>query len=472
MLSSPEYAPAPAGSAVPPTPTLRRFWVRSLIDTCCPRDPDLDAFCSDHFPGSFRRFSAAMERVQRITLLMECEGVAAVECALSAAFPRQYFASPLPTLAAVSDSLPALRWDAGGEPRPISLRLWGIRGVLLVGGAVLLLLVTLAMVWVNRWLVLAAPVSVPESREAAQGGLVPSGMHCLAGTRIHQRTETGEAVVTVPAFCLDVNLVTVRQYKDCFASGSCSTSGLTNYDQAEDKAGQGELDALCTERLPEHDQHPMNCVSWFEANSYCQAQSKHLPTAAEWEVAAGAEQNQLYPWGSDAPSPATINACDSRCVSWAEARGKIWKLMRGSSIWLHPADGTRSDRMFDRDDGFAATSPVGSKAPSIPYGFYDLSGNLRQWTSDTPTDCKEPNCEMLYILKGGSWGDVRPEHVNINARARSSPFLRSEMHGFRCASQWPQPNVRFQMKTPEMHPATPIRKAKLDSSQMHNRRPA
>lgn len=447
-------------SGPPSLAASRRSHLRVLLDACCPRDPEFDAFCSDHFPATFRRFSAAMERVQRVTLLLEYEGPAALEQALASAFPAQYASSPIPSLPPAPPSLLPATELPPRRPGVDPLRLWSWLGWLLFAASAGLLLLTLAGWLVHRALdrpQVTASTSVAPA-VGAETPSVPAGMSCLSGATIRQRTETGEITVAVAPFCMDLNLVTSRQYRDCFSEGRCNRTELTNYHQKEDQAGKSDLDGLCTERLPGHDLHPMNCISWYDASYYCAAQRGRLPTAAEWEVAAGAEQNQPYPWGFDAPSPAVINACDARCVEWAAKRGKIWTLMRGSSILLHESDGTASDRLFDGDDGYAATSPVGSKAASLPYGFYDLSGNLRQWTIDRPTDCSEPNCEVLHILKGGSWGDVRAEHVGLLARAKAPPALQSEMHGFRCVIPRPQPNTGWRHKMPIYRPTQPARK--------------
>ena len=138
---------------------------------------------------------------------------------------------------------------------------------------------------------------------------------------------------------------------------------------------------------------------------------------------------------------------------------------------LHEADGTPSDRLFDGDDGYAATSPVGIKAASLPHGFYDLSGNLRQWTSDRPTDCNEPSCQVLHILKGGSWGDVRAEHVGLSARAKAPPALRSEMHGFRCVLSRTQSNAGWRHHAPIYRPAPAVKKFKPINRYAGNREP-
>ncbi|WP_437299123.1 CHAT domain-containing protein [Sorangium sp. So ce426] len=45
--------------------------LRALIGEALRSDADLDAFCSDHFPDVYRRFSDGMQRVRKVTLLLD-----------------------------------------------------------------------------------------------------------------------------------------------------------------------------------------------------------------------------------------------------------------------------------------------------------------------------------------------------------------------------------------------------------------
>jgi hypothetical protein len=45
--------------------------LRALIHEILPSDADLDAFCSDHFPDVYRRFSDGMQRVRKVTILLD-----------------------------------------------------------------------------------------------------------------------------------------------------------------------------------------------------------------------------------------------------------------------------------------------------------------------------------------------------------------------------------------------------------------
>lgn len=405
-----------------------RTQLRAMIDSCCPTASDLEEFCSDEFPGVYRRhFTAGMDRVAKITLLLESAGEAAVRDALLRCLPRRQPGRPAP------DSLPEpIALTAARYKIPLSLV-----GFLAGVGAAWLL---------GAWSSMYELFSPQDLQNPAAW---PVGMVCLAGGAITQQTETGEQQAQAKPFCVDRTLVTVAQYRACVSDGACGAADTTNYFERPDVDDQTLYNTLCNARLPQRDDHPINCVSWTDANAYCHFMGKRLLTSAEWEIAAGGQQGQTYPWGWDPPSASLLNACDARCVSWAESHGMKWVLGGNLNVLLANRDGQPSERMFAQDDGFETTSPVASKPPSRPHGLFDLAGNLRQWTTDMPTTCKEANCPVRYILKGGAWSDVHPNHARISWRDRAPPSLRSEMHGFRCGMNWQSSGLRLRKSQTE-----------------------
>ncbi|WP_159396861.1 CHAT domain-containing protein [Sorangium cellulosum] len=52
-------------------PRLPQPRLRALVGEALRGDADLDAFCADHFPDVYRRFSDGMQRVRKVTLLLD-----------------------------------------------------------------------------------------------------------------------------------------------------------------------------------------------------------------------------------------------------------------------------------------------------------------------------------------------------------------------------------------------------------------
>jgi formylglycine-generating enzyme required for sulfatase activity len=167
---------------------------------------------------------------------------------------------------------------------------------------------------------------------------------------------------------------------------------------------------------PGLENHPVSFVNWYGARAYCGWQNGRLPTEAEWEKAArGADDARLYPWG-DTFAADKANICDTRCQeAWANRQ---------------------------LDDGYATTSPVGSYPGGVsPYGLYDMSGNVFEWTTDwyapdyyaqspdaNPTG---PSSGERYVVRGGSW-QRNGRGVRLSYRySYKAAFGYSEV-GFRC----------------------------------------
>lgn len=124
-----------------------------------------------------------------------------------------------------------------------------------------------------------------------------------AGCGSAKAPETASASATCPAdmarvqpangepFCLDRAEVTVSAYAECVGKAACSALS----------PGRGcNRDDLATQ------QHPVNCVAFAEAEAYCAAQKKRLPTDAEWIAAAGSSLVQPDAcWSGRAPRSGT-----------------------------------------------------------------------------------------------------------------------------------------------------------------------
>jgi formylglycine-generating enzyme required for sulfatase activity len=188
--------------------------------------------------------------------------------------------------------------------------------------------------------------------------------------------------VVIRSFALAKYDVTFDDWDACVNDGGCD-----GYRPDDHGWGRGK--------------RPVINVSWADAQSYItwfsakRGHSFRLPTEAEWEYAARAGTTTAYYWGD---AIGDNNANCGHC-------GSAW-------------DGKK-------------TAPVGSFAAN-PWGLYDMSGNVWQWTFDcwhdnysgAPNDGSSwtttygisslgmtsaiPGCTAQSVIRGGAWnGDPR-----------------------------------------------------------------
>jgi formylglycine-generating enzyme required for sulfatase activity/class 3 adenylate cyclase len=178
------------------------------------------------------------------------------------------------------------------------------------------------------------------------------------------------------------------------------------------------------------DNHPVVCVSWDDAVAYAGWLSKktgrsyRLPTEAEWEYAARAGSNVGRYFG-DAP------ICE-----FANVRDQSKKQLYSTG------------QFFECNGGFSNTSPVGSFPPN-GFGLYDVLGNAWEWVEDcweksyvdAPVDgaAREKALCETRVRRGGSWNSDHRLFYHVGWRSHEPPYARSEVYGFRVASDYLAP---------------------------------
>ncbi len=197
-------------------------------------------------------------------------------------------------------------------------------------------------------------------------------------------------LVAAGPFCLDTTEVTTDAYASCVSANGCT----------EPVAAKNASDS-CNWRRPGAGQHPINCIDWSQADSYCHWAGKRLPTEEEWEWAArGGERALMYPWGSEPPDSTRANACDPECMKLLKSADGSHKLDLGTPI-------------YETTDRWPATAPVGSfPRGKSPFGFSDLAGNVREWTS---SDAGGRYAGRARVIRGGSWLTSFPEYLRANS---------------------------------------------------------
>lgn len=197
--------------------------------------------------------------------------------------------------------------------------------------------------------------------------------------------------VELSPFWLAQTETTVAQYAVCVDDGACaapSTNGSCNWG------------------VSGRDDHPVTCVTWFDADAFCEFVGERLPTEAEREFAARSGGDQTYPWGDEDPT------CER-------------------AVFDDGASGCGEGR----------TSPVCSKpAGTSEEGVCDLAGNVFEWVNDFYGDYEEgyhvdptgPENGSNRVLRGGAW-DIGAQALRASDRGAAGPTGHFGNLGFRCA---------------------------------------
>ena len=277
----------------------------------------------------------------------------------------------------------------------------------------------------------SAAAPAPTVAAPAPPPTCPAGMIQIPGGSFFMGSDEGLALerpshqVTLVPYCIDQFEVTVEAYKSCSDAGRCKRAGTTNeWADIGDKDHKA-FDPLCNARDPVgRSKHPVNCVDWGMADKFCREQEKRLPTEAEWEFAARGPDGRKYPWGDDDPAAGHLNACGRECVAWGQKNG------------------VEEKAMYDADDGFATTAPVGSFPKGASrYGVQDVVGNVWEWVADWYAgygkdelrDPTGPGTGTEKVIRGGAWNGSYPSWVRPTFRYKDSPGKRSYGIGLRCA---------------------------------------
>jgi formylglycine-generating enzyme required for sulfatase activity len=218
---------------------------------------------------------------------------------------------------------------------------------------------------------------------------IPGGTFMLGTTPDDSRDALHQVTITKP-YCIDRVPVTVAAYRRCVQANAC-TVPRKPLDHNYDREGR--------------DNHPVNAVTWDQANAYCQWAKKRLPTDAEWVLAAKGTDDRKYPWGNEEP--------DDTRLHWS--------------------------RTIDRH----GTAPVGSYAAGAsPYGVLDMLGNISQWLADwdgvyaksPQVDPTGPSQSESRAIRGYAYDGGRFEERSYFRRFSRRGDFTSPTTGFRCGA--------------------------------------
>lgn len=209
---------------------------------------------------------------------------------------------------------------------------------------------------------------------------------------------------SVGDICVAETEVTVASYTLCVQAAICTPP-----------AGSG---VGCNYGVAGRENHPINCVELSQAQTFCSWIQRRLPTESEWEYAANGVTSSTgakFPWAGMGGTFDASKAC------------------------------------FNNDD----TCPVGTKVRTYKGvevgtaqpGFYDLAGNVYEWTTSEPCPYAPPGTDLTCnshgrVVRGGSGFDndgrvMRSTSRVSNAKDGASldatnPNSWHRNSGFRC----------------------------------------
>ena len=209
-----------------------------------------------------------------------------------------------------------------------------------------------------------------------------------------QPDEAPVHTVTVDRFWIQAWEVTATAVRECVQAGRC--------EQVDIRGGVGA-----------HLKHHAAGVTWHQADAYCRWLGGHLPTEAQWEVAARGASSTRYPWGDDPPC--------------------------GLGTEINPFVSHTGDQM----ERYPGCDPYRPRNPRTPSGFgvHDLAWGHAEWVADwygpyssedvsNPVGPKEGTTKGV---RGGSWTALDPTEVRSAARSSLPPGTALYDVGFRCA---------------------------------------
>ncbi|MCP5431965.1 MAG: formylglycine-generating enzyme family protein [Alphaproteobacteria bacterium] len=258
--------------------------------------------------------------------------------------------------------------------------------------------------------------------------LVPAGTRAI-GSQEGFPDERPSFSTDIAAFYLDRSPVTVKRFRafveasgyvteaETFGTGAVLLTGVGAWRLVEG-ANWRKPRGPQNEAAP--DDHPVTQVSWNDAEAFCAAEGKRLPTEIEWEHAAR--------FGQDAQGHVFEHPGDAKGPDGY--RANVWQ-------GLFPVTNTVAD-------GYRFTAPVGTFG-TTPLGLTDMAGNVWEWTASwyRPYAQREapftPDTSSERVQRGGSYlCDANIcSGFRVTARSHSTPDSALEHVGFRCARDAP-----------------------------------
>ncbi len=244
---------------------------------------------------------------------------------------------------------------------------------------------------------------------------IPGGWFIMGRPNIPNKPNIANTPTAAAATEGAVDEMPHRVWVDDFYMGKYE---VTNAQFRIFRPSHNSLDLYSGEELNGENQ-PVIHICWQDAQEYIAWLSQksgkqyRLPTEAEWEYAA---QGTFFQEENNAAVCRYANIADHA----AQRKWHEWPV-------------------FNCDDGYVMTAPVGSFAPNR-YGLYDMLGNVREWCVDwyaEDSSMKNPRKNPqgakkggFWVVRGGGWSDG-PGDIRGARREKYDPSYADINLGFR-----------------------------------------
>lgn len=287
----------------------------------------------------------------------------------------------------------------------------------------------------------AAPIE-PAMIQLPAGEFRMGGGPAYMGNEEQASTALPIHTVRVPAFKLGKYEVTVKEFRQFVEATSYKAPQECAHQPGPDWFADPSAGSWDHNALNDSEYQPVVCMGWEGADAYAKwlsaetGKSYRLPTEAEWEYAARAGQNSIYPFGADAN-----RVCAYANVS--DRTGEFAAQSRFGASYIGFMGGYVSC-----DDGAGFSSVVGLYEPNA-WGLHDLIGNVSEYVQDcwtahydgAPGDGsarRDGSCGER-VLRGGSW---HWRMISASDRGAAPLSWVGAIEGFRLAEDLDRPADR------------------------------